>query len=77
MSKKPRSPYFVSAELTHDGRVKLTDDDHEVFYVEMRRDQKWPLLSRQARNMELREDPPKSQATRPPTDPFKPRLIVS
>jgi len=80
MPKKLRSPYFVSAELLPDGTVKLIDDDGEIFHVQMMRDDPWPMLSRQVRNLEMREtiakkrDAPDKPAPTPPT-PFKPRLI--
>ena len=77
MTKKLKSPYFVSAELLKDGTVKLVDDDGEIFHVEMHRDQEWPMLSSQIRNREMRAVGEKIRNEKPPSPPkpFKPRVV--
>jgi hypothetical protein len=76
--RKLRSPYFVSAEVLKDGEVRLVDDDGEIYHVEMRRDDEWPILSRQTRNREMRRTGERMNkqpdAPRPP-QPSKPRVI--
>jgi hypothetical protein len=79
MARKLKSPYFVKAELRKDGTVFLTDDDGEVFIVEMRRDQEWPMLSSRVRPREMRatiEKMAREQWPKPPPPaPTKPRLV--
>lgn len=81
--KKPRSPCFVSAEVLRNGDVRLIDDDGEIYHVEMRRDQEWPLMSRQVRKAEMRASGEKYDKERRacneppprPPHPFFPRLV--
>lgn len=69
-----KKPYFVEAEILRDGSVKLTDDDGEIFNVQMRNDQAWPMLSRQLRRYELMEsyEKFKKQAASPQPNPAPP-----
>lgn len=63
--RKPKSPYFVSAELLEDGTVKLLTDEHEEYHVEMRPEDWQPLISRCMRNYELYRKDPRRKAPEP------------
>jgi hypothetical protein len=76
MKRKCKSPYFVSAELLSNGAVRLVDDDGEVFNVEMRHDQEWPMLSSQVRNREMRAAIEEMHKRTPPQGPFKPKIVA-
>jgi hypothetical protein len=69
--KKLKRPYFVSAELLPNGTVKLTDDDSEIFYVEMHRGFAGPIVSHRVSRFEMLEADRKRKTlpTEPPSGP--------
>jgi hypothetical protein len=70
--KRRKTPRFVKVKLLRDGEVELRDDDGEIFHVEMRRDDAWPMVSRRMRRFEMRDvRPPKP----PPPSPSGLRLV--
>ena len=48
-------PRFVEARLCEDGVVVVVDDDGEVFYIQMRKGEAWPEVSRRLRRFESNE----------------------
>jgi hypothetical protein len=73
MKRKPRSPYFVSAELLRDGTVKMLTDDGDEYHVQMRAENWEPLVSRRLRRREMFDMAVKESE---PTPPFgAPRLV--
>ncbi len=68
-----KSPRFVSAKLARDGKVEMTTDEGDVYYVEMHRDSPngWPILSRLMRwrdqfDYGIRRKPEAPPTTKPP-----------
>jgi hypothetical protein len=82
MTRKLRSPYFVTATVLKNGDVELIDDDGERYRVQMHRDFEWPFLYSTTRHREMRRDIEEMRRAREsdlegprPPGPFRPKLV--